>query len=212
MKTKKITLWYTIDMEGNIYPPAKEVVEKKDMWLKEVRNQAIGQATTIVVANEYRMANPEVEQVRKFFNGPVVEYYGIQNDDLFEGELTPARHKQYRKQILDELLGFNVELVDRTIRERKSTSDYTETQQWTDLIEEAKETLFEPNGYEIPESKTFWELSKQIGYDQAHTVLIKKLQDKLKAKQPVTKGKIVIKKQTMLASAGTKKRNTGITI
>jgi len=185
MKTKKITLWYTIDRDGNIYPPNKDSFERKEMWLREAKNQAMANGLPVMVGVEYRISNPEVERSRKFFNGPVVEYYAIQNDDLCEGELSSARKKQYREQILDESLGFDIELIDRTIRNRPSTSDYIETQQWNDFIEELKETLFEPNGYEMPVSKSFWELSKRVGYSQAHKILIQKLQNKLKAKKAI---------------------------
>ena len=140
------------------------------------------QACRLERAVEYRVVNPEVERQRKFFNGPVVEYFAIQNDNLLEGELANDRKRRYREQLLDQVLGFDIELIDRTIRSRKSTSDYTRTQQWHDFLEELKETVFDANGYEMPDSTDFWELAKRVGYDQAKGVAITKLRERLKAK------------------------------
>lgn len=181
-RTRKITLWYTIDRDGSIKPPHEGSTARKEAWLKELGQLARANQEPLMVAVEYRLSNPEVERIRKFFNGPVVEYYAIQNDDLTEGELAPDRKRRYREQILDEILGYDVELIDRTIRQRKSTGDYQDTQQWTDFLEEVKETLFDPSGYEMPDSKAFWELSKDVGYQQAHRISIEKLQERLRKK------------------------------
>lgn len=182
MRTRKITLWYTIDRDGKLVPLKEEAVARKETWLKELGKRARADQSPMMVAVEYRLSNPEVERIRKFFNGPVVEYYAIQNDNVLTGEVAPERLKRYREQILDEVLGFDVELLDRTVRRRKSTADYTDTQDWTDFLETLKETLFDPNGYEMPDSKAFWDLAKSIGYDQARAVNIQKLQERLQKK------------------------------
>lgn len=177
-----MTLWYTLEIDGTITPPNDSVIARKEAWLKDLSHRACGERKALKIANEYRLSNPEVEDIRKFFNGPVVEYYAIQNDSLIEGELDSARKKKYREQMLDEILGFDVELIDRTKRDRKSTGDFIETQQWNDMLAEMKESLFDPSGYEMPNSKDFWELVKQVGYNQAHDIKIKQLQKNVKIK------------------------------
>lgn len=180
--TRKITLWYTIEIDGTITPPNEGAIARKNAWLKDLSQRAVGSRSPLMVANEYRLSNPEVERLNKFFNGPVVEYYGIQNDSLVSGELDPARKKKYREQMLDEILGFDVELINRTQRKRKSTSAFTEVQPWNDMLAEMKETLFDPSGYVMPDSKEFWELAKDVGYEQAKKIKLQKLQSNLRVK------------------------------
>jgi len=182
MKTRKIVLWYQVTKQG-IIPPKQESVARKDTWIEEIKKRIQADWLPMMIEVTYRLVNPEVEKQRKFFNGPVVEYYAIQNDNILTGEVAPERIKRYRETILDEALGFNVELINRSIRRRKSTADFTDTQQWSDFLEELKETIFEPQGYEMPDSKLFWELAKQYGYDQAKEISIQKLQERLQKKQ-----------------------------
>lgn len=181
-KTKKITLWYQATKQG-LVPPSPSSMERKESWLKGILGSIEADWKPILIEVTYRLVNPEVEQQRKFFNGPVVEYFAIQNDNLLEGELAPERKKRYREEILDQVLGYDVQLIDRAVRRRKSTGDYTDTQQWHDFLEELRETIFEPNGFEMPDSEAFWELSKQVGYDQAKGISIQKLRERLKKKQ-----------------------------
>lgn len=181
MATKKITLWYTATKSG-IIPPPEKAIERKDAWLKVILASIAAEWTPMMIEVTYRLVNPEIEQQRKFFEGPVVEYFALQNDGLPE-ELSADRRKIYREEILDEVLGYNVQLLKREVRRRKSTTDYTDTQQWHDFLEEVKETIFEPNGYEMPDSKAFWELAKEVGYEQAKTISIEKLRERLSKKE-----------------------------
>lgn len=179
--TKKITLWYKVTPDG-ILPPDDTAIARKDTWLKEVTKRVEALWLPWLIEVTYRLVNPEVEQQRKFFEGPVVEYYAIQNDNQLTGDVSSTRKRQYREDILDRSLGFDVQLINRSVRKRKSTTDYTDTQQWHDFIEELRETIFEPNGYEIPDSTAFWELAKGVGYDQAKEINIRKLQERLARK------------------------------
>lgn len=181
MRTRKISLFYNVT-RTEIIPPPSPVLVRKDAWLKELQASVEADWAPRIVKLTYEIFNPEVEQQRKFFNGPVVEYYAIQNDNLTSGEMAPERKKRYREQILDELLGFDVHLVNRVVRRRKSTGDFRDTQVWHDFLEELREALFDPNGYEFPDSKAFWELAEKVGYDQAKDVATKQLQEKLKRK------------------------------
>lgn len=181
MATKKITLWYQATKEGLI-PPAPAALERKELWLKTILRGIRATWEPMMVEVTYRLVNPEIEQQRKFFEGPVVEYYMIQNDNNLTEEISKERKNIFREELLDQVLGYDVQLVHRAIRRRKSTTDYSDTQQWHDFLEELKETVFEPSGYEMPDSKTFWELSKQVGYDQAKIISIEKLRQRLIAK------------------------------
>lgn len=181
MRTRKIILWYQVTRNG-IVPPNAAAIARKDAWLREIEQGARAGSQPWLVELTYRMVNPDTERQQKFFNGPVVEYFAIQNDNLLEGSVPNERIKRYREQLLDEVLGYDIELIDRKVRRRKSTADFNDTQAWNDFLEELRETLFEPNGYEMPDSQAFWELSRQVGYEEAKRVSISKLQDRLRKK------------------------------
>ena len=80
---------------------------------------------------------------------------------------------------MDEILGYDIELIDKKVRRRKSTADYINTQRWHDFLETVKETLFDPSGYEFPESEEFWKLAKKYGFDEAWKISRNKLLKKL---------------------------------
>ena len=78
MKTRKIVLWYQVTKQG-IIPPKQESVARKDTWIEEIEKRIQADWLPMMIEVTYRLVNPEVEKQRKFFNGPVVEYYAIQN-------------------------------------------------------------------------------------------------------------------------------------
>ena len=88
--------------------------------------------------------------------------------------------KQYREEILDELLGYDKMLVTRTVRQRKSTTDFKTVQAWNKFIKLLEETLFEQAGYEFPESEEFWKLVKVHGYTEARKISLQQLQNIIK--------------------------------
>lgn len=181
MRTKKITLFYKLS-DSEIFAPDGQALRRKDEWIKEVQRSiaTAGELRTVRVV--YELFNPEVLQQLKFFNGPIVEYFAIQNSDILTGRVPTIIKEKYRETILSEALGYNVELIGGTERRRKSTAEFVSTQQWHDFFELLKETIFEPHGYEMPDSEEFWELSEKNGYDQARKIAIEKLQKRLKAK------------------------------
>ena len=64
-------------------------------------------------------------------------------------------------------------------KRRTSTTDLSDVQEWNDFLQELKETEFEPNGYEFPESEKFWKLTESIGYEKAKDAVIDQLQKRL---------------------------------
>ena len=128
------------------------------------------------------MFDPEVERQRRFFNGTCVKYYAIQNMDMIEGEPNNDTIKKYREELLDELLGYDVSLVHRTVRRRKSTSDFKTVQAWNKFLGLLEENIFDNAGYEFPDSQEFWELVRQHGYEEAERISLERLQANLKAK------------------------------
>jgi len=180
-KTKSISVFYHIE-RSRVVPPTPASLQRKEEWLKEIQRTIESDWRSRIVQVTYRLINPEVEQQRKFFNGPVIDYYTIQSAEILEGEVPRGMHDRYRETILSDVLGYQVELVGRTERRRKSTSDYTDTQQWHDFLETLRETMFEPNGYEFPDSEAFWEMEKKHGYDQAKKISIEGLQRRYAAK------------------------------
>ena len=180
-RTKEISVFYQITQKA-ITPPSEVALQRKEDWLKSIQSTIEADWKPRLVKVTYRVVNPEVEQQRKFFNGPVIDYYIIQSTELLEGEVPRELHNKYRETILSEQLGYEVELVDRKERRRKSTADFMETQQWHDFLETLRETMFEPNGYEFPDSEAFWEMSKKHGYEQAKGIALKGLQRRYAAK------------------------------
>lgn len=181
MRTKSITLYYHAKKE-EIVPPAPEAIARKDEWIKQLQKEVKADWDPITIKVTYKIHNREVERQRKFFNGPVIEYWVIQKDDMLEGRPGRTEIARARETILSNALGYKVELWDRTETRRKSTADFTDTQDWHDFLETLRETEFEPNGYEMPDSEGFWELAKKIGYDKAKDAIIEQLQRRLKAK------------------------------
>lgn len=181
MKTKKITLYYSVTTR-EIIPPGPGELQRKDQWLREVQASVEADWKPKTVRVIYQLYNPETEQQRKFLEGPVVDYWLIQSQDLIDQEITPLMKRKARETLLDRTLGYDVELIDRTVRRRRTTTDFTETQQWHDFLEMLRETEFEPNGYEFPDSEEFWKMADAYGYEKAKSVAIEQLQKRLKAK------------------------------
>lgn len=130
----------------------------------------------IQVKVTYQLFDPEITNMTRFFNGTVIKYYAIQNEDMTSGEPDNDLLKKYREQVLDELLGYDLELVDRTVRRRKSTTDFRTVQQWNTFINRCQETLFDGAGYEFPDSDEFWKLAGQVGYEKAEGICLQRLQ------------------------------------
>lgn len=181
MKTKKITLYYSVGTR-EITPPGPGELERKDQWLRQVQAEVPADWKPTMIRVTYQIYNPEITQQRKFLEGPVVEYWLIQSQDLADHEPTPAEKKKARETLLDKVLGYDVELIDRTVRRRRTTTDFTETQQWHDFLETLRETEFEPNGYEFPDSEYFWQQVQAYGYEKAKGIVLTQLRDRLKAK------------------------------
>lgn len=181
MKTRKITLFYEITPTA-VRPPTPEQLARKDEWLKEIQRSVPSEWDPKMVRVSYELFNPETQKIRKFFEGPVVEYFAIQTNDMLTGRPSRSQLDEVRETLLSDALGFDVHLIGKVERRRKSTSDFTDTQQWNDMLAELKETHFEPNGYEMPDSDEFWKLSEGIGYERAKEESIKSLQQRLARK------------------------------
>lgn len=179
--TKKISLFYKITQQGVTDPPAASKV-RKDEWLKVISRSIRKKDESRIVKVTYELFNPEIQRMQKFFNGPVVDYYAIQSQDIMTGEVARITHDMVRETLLSDVLGYEVQLVDRKERRRKSTSDFISTQKWYDFLEMLRETIFEPNGYEMPDSEAFWDLSKKHGYEQAKTISLEQLQSRIRSK------------------------------
>ncbi len=182
MRTKKISLYYALS-ESETFPPTATAMARKEAWLKEIQRTIGGKAgETRTIKVTYELFNPEVERVRKFFEGAVVDYWIIQNNDMVSGEIPRIMHDQARETLLSNTLGYDVQLLDRKERRRKSTADFISTQHWHDFLETLRETEFEPNGFEFPDSKVFWEIAEKHGLDQAKRIATEQLRDRMKAK------------------------------
>ncbi len=179
MKTRKITLFYKIT-QNEVHAPRDGSVIRKDEWIKEIQKTIQADWKPLIIKVTYEMYDPEVDKQRAFFNGPVIEYYAIQNDDLTEGEVTPERKKRYREQLLFDSLGYDIELVDRTEHGRKSTSDFKGVQQWHNFLETLRETHFESAGYTFPDSEEFIEDEKKWGHERAMGMAREKLRKKMR--------------------------------
>ena len=181
MRTRQIKVYYKATSDS-ITPPPQPSLDRKDLWVKEVQKTIEPEFGFKIIEVTYRVVNPEIEQMQNFFNGPVVEYYTIQSAGILTGQVPNEMRQRYREHILSELLGYEVELVGRKERRRKSTTDFQETQSWNDFLERLRETMFEPNGYEMPDSEAFWALAEKYGYEQAKTISIEGLQARTAAK------------------------------
>jgi hypothetical protein len=181
MRTKSVSIFYQITPNEIISPAVREL-ERKDRYIKEVQKTVAAEWEPKYIKVTYEEHNPEIERQRRFFNGTCVKYYAIQNMDMFVGEPSNEIIKQYREQILDEMLGYDLALVNRVVRRRKSTTDFRSMQAWNKFLNLLEETLFDSAGYEFPDSKEFWDLVKLHGYDQAERISIEQLQAKMKRK------------------------------
>ncbi len=178
MKTKAITLFYKVTQKEVIAPPQVELA-RKDEWLRQLQGSIPSDWEYELIKVTYEMFNPHIADLQRFFNGTVVMYYCIQNEDMITGEPTPQMLQQYREEMLDELLGYDYKTVNKVIRKRKSTTELKSVQAWNNLVKLAQETLFENAGYEFPDSEQFWEMVKKIGYDNAKVESRIKLQNNL---------------------------------
>lgn len=175
MITKAISLFYGVTPD-KILPPSSIDIARKDKWIKDLQQTIPSEAEYEMIKVTYELYNPHIADLMRFFNGTVVAYYAIQNEDMTEGEPSSEMLKQYREEMLDELLGYDYKTVNKVIRKRESTADFKTVQKWNNLVKLTEETLFANAGYEFPNSEAFWELAKKIGYDNARTESIKKLQ------------------------------------
>jgi hypothetical protein len=185
-KTKKITLYYRVRRD-EVTPPHKVALERKDGWIKSIQEEIPKSSKkdpdpNKIIRLTYEIFNPEILDIARFFNGPVVEYFAIQNEDMLEGRPGREMIKRYREQILDDCLGYDVEMVDRTVRRRKSTADFLTTQKWSDFLQTLEETHFAPEGYEFPDSESFWGIEAEHGYERAAEIAIKQLQERIRRK------------------------------
>lgn len=181
MMTPRIALFYSVLPTEIVSPPGKYML-RKEAWLKEVQATVLEPEHPKLVRVQYEVYDPEVQNMMRFFNGPCVAYYVIQDMGLLDRLPTPKELKQYREDILDQMLGYDFHTVRRVIHRRKSTADFKTVRNWYVFLEQLKETMFDPSGYEIPDSEWFWELAKKHGYDEAKSIAVKQLQDRLKKK------------------------------
>lgn len=181
MRTKKITLYYSVTQK-KVIPPGPGELERKDSWIRIIQSEVKSEWEPITVRVTYQIFNPETDQQRKFMEGPVVDYWLIQSQDLLDGDISPAMKRKARETLLDKTLGYDVDLMDGKARRRKSTTDFVETQEWHNYLEMLRETEFEPNGYEFPNSEDFWKMAEAYGYDKAKAASIEQLRRRLKGK------------------------------
>lgn len=178
MRTRKIKLYYQLTPK-KIFQPPEAAMQRKNDWIAEIQRTIPDDKDWKTIEVQYRLFDPHVEQQRKFFNGPCVDYWLIQSQQILSGEVPRLMHDQARETILSSVLGYDVHLINRTERRRKSTSDFSDTQEWNDFLETLRETEFEPQGYEMPDSEHFWELQKKYGYNQARGMAIEQLRDRI---------------------------------
>lgn len=182
MRTSKVSIFYQIT-QTQVIPPAIREMERKDRWIKEAQKTVEADYKPKYIKVSYEIHDPDIERQRKFFNGTCVKYYTIQNENMVTGLPSNDLLKKYRETMLDELLGYDLVLVGKTVRRRKSTSDFKSVQAWNKLLNLAEETLFDSAGFEFPDSEVFWELVKAHGYEQAERISIERLQTNLSKKQ-----------------------------
>lgn len=179
MRTSRITLFYQLT-QTEVLPPAAKEVERKDRWIKEVQNTIEANWKPLIIKVVYEMFNPEIEKQRRFFEGACVAYYAIQNSDMLTGTPDTETLRKYREELLDEMLGYDYQTVNKIIRKRKSTADFKTVQNWNTFLQTLEETLFDSAGYEYPNSEHFWEMVKKHGYDDAKRIVVEQLQARLK--------------------------------
>ncbi len=181
MRTKKIVLFYRLTQD-KVIPPAARELARKDNWVKEWQKTIEADFKPMTMKVTYEPFNPEIQRMSRFFNGTCVKYYAIQNMDMTEGIPDSNTIKRYREQILDEMLGYDLHLINKTVRRRKSTTDFKSVQAWNNFLSTLEETIFDAGGYTFPDSKEFWELVEKHGHDEAERISIDNLQRLIKAK------------------------------
>ncbi len=179
MLTKSITQFFKVTPNG-VEHPTPEANARKEEWLRIIQRTIVTKEKPVILKSVTTIHNPQIENMVKFFNGAVVDYYLIQSKDLLSGELPLIMRKQAREELLDSAMGYELKMLTKTSRRRKSTADFTNTQQWNDLLKKLEETEFEPNGYEFPNSEEFWKLVSKHGYTEAKEASIQQLRDKMK--------------------------------
>ncbi len=179
MITKKVSVFYSLTQK-EVIPPKPEALARKDEWIKEIQSTIEADWKPIIVKVTYELYDPEVENMMKFFNGPVVEYFAIQSRENLSTEVDGLLKERTRETILDEVLGFDVPLLHGKVkRDRKSTADFKIVQKWYEFLETVKETIFDPQGYEFPKSEEFWENVKKYGYEESKTIAKQLLVDRI---------------------------------
>lgn len=176
--TTKISLFYNITQK-EVMPPEIREMERKERWIKEMQKTVEADYKPKIVKVTYELFDPEIDNQRRFFEGAVVEYYCIQNEDMLTGIPASDMIKRYRLDILDQVLGYDVHLHNRVVRERKSTTEYKTVAAWNKFLNLIEETVFEAAGFEFPDSKVFWDLVRQYGYDEAKRISVERLQTNL---------------------------------
>lgn len=180
-RTKKIELFYNLT-QNEIIPPSIRELERKDKFIAEVKKTVKSNWEPEMIRVTYERFNPDIDKLRKFFH-TCVKYYAIQNMDLFDRLPSTEEFNKYREEILDELLGYDFQTVNKVVRKRESTSNFKDTESWNTLLKTLEETLFEHAGYEFPDSKVFWENVEKYGHGRTQDAAIKNLQNKLTKKQ-----------------------------
>lgn len=178
MRTKEINLVYKITQKEIIAPDEVEI-ERKNKWIESIQKTIPSDWEFQLIKVKYSLHNPAIEDTMKFFNGTVVTYFAIQNEDILTGTPDAGTLQRNREIILDAIMGYDVRLAKMIERKRASTTEFKEVQQWNTFLSTVKEELFDPSGYVFPDSEEFWKLSEEIGYDQAKRVSITKLQQSL---------------------------------
>lgn len=186
MRTKKISLFYKVS-DSEIFAPDAQALRRKEAWVKETQRTISNVGEIRIIRVTYELFNPEVLQQQRFFNDSIIDYFAIQNGNILMGKVPKIIHDRYRETILSESLGYEVELVNGIERRRTSTKDFTNTQQWNDFFELLRETIFEPQGYEMPNSDEFWKIAEKYGYEKAKKISIDQLQKRIAAKTKTPK-------------------------
>ena len=179
-RTQKITLIAKITNREYIAPNNVEV-ERKDAWIRDLQRTTL-KDTFRLMKIEYSLYDPEIEDVRKFFEGTVVLYYAVQSRDLLSGAPDTGMLKQCREELLNAVLGYDVRMARMMSRERASVTEFKEVQQWLVFINIIKEEFFDPNGYEFPDSDKFSELVMKCGREEAKAISLRQLQLSLNRK------------------------------
>lgn len=180
--TQEIVLFYNLT-QTEVRPPEAREIERKERWIKTMQRTVEAEWKPKIVKVTYKVFDPEIERQRRFFEGPVVKYYAIQNEDIVKAQPGTELLRRYRIDILDQMLGYDVHLHNRIIRERKSTTDFKDVQAWNKFLNTMEETIFAAAGYEFPDSKEFWDLVKKHGYEEAERISVEALQKKLVLKK-----------------------------